>query len=606
MNPVVGPRAAWGAWAPGLAVAGVTALVFSRSVGLGFVAWDDEILLVLNPAFRGFGWEQLRWMVETTLLGHWVPITWLSFALDHALWGLRPGGYHATNVLLHAANAGLVAVLTARLLVRATAWPERVCRRGAVAAALLWGLHPLRVEAVSWVAGRRDVLSGFLFLLALAAYVEAASAQGTRRLGWLVTTTAAYGLALGSKAIVMMAPLALVALDVYPLRRLPADVRDWGARALRSVWLEKIPLVVLASLAAAGSAIAVPRGAGYVVLGTTAWLGKVAVSLATPLWKTVWPLSLSPLYELPPRIDLGAVEYWGGGLLAGGVFFIVVALRRRWPAGVTAGVWYLSFLAPVTAMAHAGPQLTADRYSYLPALSLSVLAGALVAAAARADRSGWTPAGRGAGLALIVIAVLAGLAGLSWQQQGVWRDKGTLWAHAVRVTPDCVRCHVNLGVWLAEQGQLTEAIAHYDRALELDPRRVELHTNAGLALVRLGRPGEAVTRYDRVLARYPDRAPVRVSLAAALVAADRLPEAVGRLEEAAQFGSPAGLVEYFQRLTDAQPSSPVARLGLLQAYARVGDSVRAREAHEVLARLHPALALASQAGATGSGASFRP
>jgi tetratricopeptide (TPR) repeat protein len=267
-----------------------------------------------------------------------------------------------------------------------------------------------------------------------------------------------------------------------------------------------------------------------------------------------------------------------------------------------AWIWYLAFLAPVTAMAHAGPQLTADRYSYLPALSLSVLAGALVAAAAGVDRSGRTPTGRGAGVALITIAVLAGLAALSWQQQGAWRDKGTLWAHAVRVTPDCVRCHVNLGTWLAEQGELTEAIAHYDRALELDPRRVELHANAGLALVRLGRVDEAVSRFERALARHPDRVGVRVSLVTALVAADRLPEAVERLEEAARFSSPAALVDYFRQLTDAQPGAPVPRLGLLQAYASVGDRVRAREAHEALAKLHPALALASHPGATGSGA----
>jgi tetratricopeptide (TPR) repeat protein len=174
----------------------------------------------------------------------------------------------------------------------------------------------------------------------------------------------------------------------------------------------------------------------------------------------------------------------------------------------------------------------------------------------------------------------------------------------VRVTPECVRCHVNLGAWLAEQGQLAEAIAHYDRALALDPRRVELHANAGLALARLGRPGEAVERYERVLARHPDRVAVRVSLAVALLAADRLPEAVTRLEEAARFSAPATLVDYFQRLTVAQPAAAVPRLGLFQAYVRVGDRIRAREAHEALAGLHPALA--RHAGATAASGPLRP
>ena len=344
------------------------------------------------------------------------------------------------------------------------------------------------------------------------------------------------------------------------------------------------------------------RGSGVRVLGIADWLGTLTGTLGLQISKTLLPVGLSPLYEMPPRIDLRAPRYWVAALAAAAITVAVIGLRRRWPAGLIAWMWFLAFLAPVTAMAHAGPQLTADRYSYLPALSLSVLAGALVAAATGVDRSGRVPAGRGAGVALVTVAVLAGLAGLSWQQQGAWRDKGTLWAHAVRVTPECVRCRVNLGTWLAEQGQLTEAIAHYDRALELDPRRVELHANAGLALVRLGRPGEAVSRFERVLARYPDRVGVRVSLVAALVAADRLPDAVERLEEAARFSAPATLVDYFRQLTDAQPGAPVPRLGLLQAYARVGDRVGAREAHEALARLHPALALASHAGAPSAGA----
>jgi tetratricopeptide (TPR) repeat protein len=267
-------------------------------------------------------------------------------------------------------------------------------------------------------------------------------------------------------------------------------------------------------------------------------------------------------------------------------------------------VWFLAFLAPVTAMAHAGPQLTADRYSYLPALSFSLLAGALVAAAAHADRSGRAPARVGAGVVLIV--VLAGLGGLSWRQQGAWRDRGTLWAHAVRVTPECVRCHVNLGNWLAAHGQPDAALAHYERALALDPARTELRTNIGLALVRLGRPADAIPHYEAVLASLPERIGVRVSLVTALVAVGRLPEAVARLEEAARFSPPATLVDYFQWLSETQPAVAIPRLGLFQAYARVGDHVRAREAHEALARLHPALALASDAGATGSGAPLRP
>jgi hypothetical protein len=574
----------------GLAVAVVTALVFARSVGHGFVAWDDETLLGSNPGFRGFGWTELRWMAGSTLLGHYVPVTWLSFALDHLVWGLDPRGYHLTNVLLHAANGALVCGGAARLLARATAWPGALRRLVAVAVALLWALHPLRVEAVSWVTGRRDVLSGFFFLLALTAYLTAASADGARRRRWLAASVAAYGLALGSKAVVMTAPLALVALDVQPLRRLPGDARGWGARALRGVWLEKIPLAVLAGLAAVGSAIAVPRGAGYQLLGPADWLGKLSACLATPLWKTVWPFALSPLYELPRRIHLGGPEYWGGGLLVAGVSLAALVLRRRWPVGVAAWIWYLAFLAPVSAIAHAGPQITADRYSYLPILGPLMLAGTAAGAAVQAARSGRLPGALPRGLGIAVVLLLIGLAGLTWRQQGAWRDTGRLWAHAVAATPDCVRCRVSLANWLLDHGRPEEAIAHYQRALRLDPARTELHANVGLALVRLGRPADAISHYEAVLARTPDRIGARVSLVSALVATGRLSEAVARLDEAGEFTSPGALVEYFRQLTTAQPAAAVPRLGLLQAYVRVGHDAPAREAYDALASLHPALA----------------
>jgi tetratricopeptide (TPR) repeat protein len=574
-------------------VAAATGLVFARSVGLGFVVWDDEILLVTNPAFRGFGWAHLRWMTQSALLGHWVPVTWLSFALDHALWGPHAAGYHRTNVLLHAVNAGLVFVLAARLLRRATGWPDGVCRLGAFAAALLWGVHPTRVEAVSWLTGRRDVLSGFFLLLSVLAYVRA-TAPAARRRAWLIGALVAYALALGSKAVVMVLPVALVALEWYPLGGLRKHRRDGADRGPRRAWPRLVPFAAVAALAAVASYVTQGRGSGVRVLSVADWLGTLTGTLGIQLSKAVLPIGLSPLYEMPPRIDLGAPRYWVAALVAAAITVLVVGLRRRWPAGLVAWVWFLAFLAPVTAMAHAGPQLTADRYSYLPALGLSLLAGALVAVAVRAGRSGRAGALASTGIGLTVLLVLVALGALSWRQQGVWRDRGALWAHAVSVTPECVRCQVNLGAWLAEQGQLAEAIAHYDRALELDPRRVDLHTNVGLVLARMGQPGEAAARYEKVLARYPDRVAVRVSLAVALVSAHRLPEAVTRLEEAARFSSPATLVDFFERLTITQPTAAVPHLGLLQAYARIGDRLAAREAHEALAALHPALARASQ------------
>jgi hypothetical protein len=577
-------------WSAGLAVAGVTALVFARSIGHGFVAWDDEILLGDNPAFRGFGWAQLRWMAGNVLLGHYVPITWLSFAMDHAIWGLRPLGYHLTNVALHAANAALVCRLAGRLIAAGSEWGPAACRIAGAATALLWALHPLRVEAVSWVTGRRDVLSAFFLFIALLAYLRGADASTRRRVAWLVVAVLAHALALGSKAVVMVLPVVLVALEVWPLRGLPSDPRRWADPAHRTVWARLAPFAALAIPGAVASYVGQGRGSGMVLLGAERWLDKALTSLGFHIERTLVPIGLSPLYELPRVSDLRAPRFWLLALIVVSISVAVLALWRRWPAGLIAWIWYVAFLAPVAAMAHVGPQITADRYSYLPTLGPLTLVGAGAGALVAAARAGRVRPAVVRGVGIGGVVLLAGLAALTWRQQGIWEDTGRLWTHAVAVTPGCVRCHVSLANWLSDQGQPETAIQHYEHALALDPLRVDLHINVGLALMRLGRPAAAVPHFETTLAQIPDRVAARVSLVTALVATGRLAEAVARLGEAARFATPAALLDYFQQVSTAQPTMPVPRLGLYQAYVRVGDRARAAEAYAALRALHPELA----------------
>src|SRR5262249_49731176 len=195
-------------------VALVTAAVFLPSLENGFVDLDDEYNLLENSMYRGFAPAQLRWMFTSFHLGPWQPLSWLSLAADHAFWGLDPHGYHLTNLVLHAASAALLFVLARRLLLRA-GLSDVAAEGGAALGALLWALHPLRVESVAWATERRDVLSGFSFLLALLAYT-----LPPERAGRLPAALAAAALALLAKASTMVLPVVLVALDVYPLRRL--------------------------------------------------------------------------------------------------------------------------------------------------------------------------------------------------------------------------------------------------------------------------------------------------------------------------------------------------------------------------------------------------
>ncbi len=211
-------------------------LTFLPALGADFVNWDDDLNFLTNRDFRGLGWSNLRWMATTTHQGHWIPLTWLTLGVNYALGGMNPWGYHLGNLLFHAASAVLFYFAARRLL--ATAGPaagEPALSVGAAFAALLFAVHPLRVESVVWVTERRDVLSVFFFLLATLGYLHAVERGRDGRLApaWHGLSVAAFVCALMSKSSTLMLPAALLLLDVYPLRRVN---RDW-----RRLIVEKLP-----------------------------------------------------------------------------------------------------------------------------------------------------------------------------------------------------------------------------------------------------------------------------------------------------------------------------------------------------------------------------
>src|SRR2546425_523337 len=226
-------------------------------------------------------------------MGHYIPLTWLTFGLDYVQWGMNPTGYHLTSLLLYAANAAVLYLVSLRLLARATTLAGLPLRLGAVAATLFFALHPLRAESVAWVTERRDVLSGLFFLLTILAYLRMRDASGPRRYWLLAASAGAYVLALASKGSVMVLPAMLLLLDIYPLRQLS-----------RRTLVEKIPFVVLGIAGAAAAYWAQNANAFITPLQRyplTARIGMTCYSLWFYLSKTVLPTGLGPLYELPAR-----------------------------------------------------------------------------------------------------------------------------------------------------------------------------------------------------------------------------------------------------------------------------------------------------------------
>src|SRR5437870_1038242 len=215
-------------WLVPVLIALVTFTAFLPTLHNQFVNWDDSKNFLDNPHYRGLAWTHLRWM-WTTHLGHYIPLTWMTLGVDYLLWGLNPFGYHLTSLLLHAANAVVFFFVVHRILTLALPSPsERGHALAAAAgfAALVFAIHPLRVESVAWVTERRDVLSGLFYLSAILMYLRACE-RGARGRGWYWLSVAVFVGALLSKSMVVNLPIVLLILDVYPLRRLGGFVGWW-------------------------------------------------------------------------------------------------------------------------------------------------------------------------------------------------------------------------------------------------------------------------------------------------------------------------------------------------------------------------------------------
>jgi tetratricopeptide (TPR) repeat protein len=531
-----------------IGVAVTSFVVFAPSLPNQFVDWDDLENFTVNPSYRGLGWSHLKWMWTTTLLGHYVPLTWMTLGADYLVWGMNPAGYHLTNVVLHCANVALLYVVALRLLgaaMPAIAGPPLSWRLGAAFAALVFGVHPLRVESVTWITERRDVLSGFFYLLAIFAYLrDAAAAPGRsiRRRAWYWIALGSFALALLAKAIVVTLPIVLVVLDVYPLRRL-GGARGWWNAETRRRWVEKLPFLLGSAVVVPIALVAARTGANLVPIAGFGVVDRVAISvygLAFYAWKTVAPLHLSPFYALRTPLVLLSAPYVVSGLAVAGVTAAAIALRRRWPAMGAAWLVYVVTLLPVSGLFQNGPQITADRYSYLPSLPCAVLAGAGAIAGWNVWRERRVRALALAvpGAAALVVIVLAAL---TWLQVGVWRDAERLWSHALVLGPSSM-AHSHLANVRRQQARWAEANEHYRLATLMRPDAAHIRVNWGIALAQQGKLGEAIDRYREALRISPRSADAHYRWGNALFASGALEEAIGHYREAVRIDPDAAEV----------------------------------------------------------------
>jgi tetratricopeptide (TPR) repeat protein len=492
-----------------LALAVATLAVYAPVVRHGFVDYDDAEYVFRNPRVRaGLSSEGIAWAFTSVEAANWHPLTWLSHMLDCELFGLRPAGHHATNLVLHTLNVVLLFLTLARLT--GGLWPS-------AAVAALFALHPLNVESVAWVAERKNLLSTLFWILAVAAHGWYARRPGPARYMAIVTATA---LALMSKPMAVTLPFALLLLDFWPLGRMRRGT-------IGRLVVEKLPLLALAAVTSAITFEAHLTGGSVVAVEAIppgARAANAIVSYAAYVGKIVWPARLGVFYpHRESSLPMAQVVATGAAL----VLVTAAALRaaRRAPYLAVGWLWYLGTLLPVIGIVQVGTQAMADRYAYVPAIGLFVALS--WGAAALAPRR---PLSRA--LAVAAAAALVALAVRTSQQVRVWRNSLSLFASTIAAVPDSWVAHYNLGNALMTSGRTAEAEAQFRETVRLQPSFARGHNNLGDALDALGRHEQAIAPYREAIRVNPDLAEAHNNLGTSLAALGRLEEAEASLREA--------------------------------------------------------------------------
>ncbi|MBI5232729.1 MAG: tetratricopeptide repeat protein [Deltaproteobacteria bacterium] len=513
---------------PALLAALLTFLAYLPSLQNGFVNWDDGLYVVENLNIRHLDLEFLKWAFTNTYLSNWHPLTLISYALDYRIGGLNPFIYHLENIVFHALNTFLVSVLTVRLLdlialeERKDAEPGQgvsntLAFTAPLVAALLFGLHPLHVESVTWVSERKDVLSVFFFLLSVLAYLRYSTGPAAKKVSYYLASLFFFILALLCKPMVMTLPVVLLMLDYYPLGRI-SGLRH-RLRDLKRELMEKVPFAALSAASALISVWAQEKGGSLASSDSIPFLMRAVMavrSYAFYLYKTFLPVNLAPFYPYPEKVTLFDIQYAGSFALLIAITLACLFAARRYRFLIVAWVYYLVTLVPVIGLIQVGSQSSADRYMYLPSLGLFILAGILTGHLLQSLRSRPSGAGKAAslkkpGFALVTalaVTVILTLSFLTVRQERVWKDPITFWTYETKVYPMEYTAYYYRGLYYKQLNEEENAIADYRKAISLNPQPAGIYNAIGILYGDSGRYGDAIEAFNNALKMNPgfDRA----------------------------------------------------------------------------------------------------
>ncbi|MFH0945291.1 MAG: hypothetical protein V2A76_08855 [Planctomycetota bacterium] len=464
-----------------LAIGLCTYLTFAGALENEFISLDTADYVVRNEHIRSFSAENVRWMFLEAHSSNWHPLTWMSHALDYSWYGLAPRGHHLTSVLIHALNAALACLLFLLIGLRIPSLRNRALL-GAGISALLYAVHPQRVESVAWVAERKDVLCQLFSLVTLIFYLLAAD-KGRQRWTWLSASLLAFALALLSKPMAVTLPVVMLILDVYPLGRIevtPALRLRTGFRPVIPILAEKLPFFLLTAASILLAIWAQGSEGSIVSLAAIDFGTRVSNALvALPFYfsKMLAPVNLSFFYEVPP---IEALRGWAGALIAAAVLLgvSVHAIRafgkgsRHW---LVALLYLLVAISPVIGIIFVGRAGAADRYTYMPTMPYFAVIGFWIAGGLVGGSGGRRTLLR-AGAAGATLLLAATLSYLSFDRVKDWRSDFTIWKAAVEANPNSYESLIHLGLARKKNGDIAGSIRDFERALLLESPEKQLAT----------------------------------------------------------------------------------------------------------------------------------
>ena len=514
-------------------LAAVTIFAYRPAWHGGFL-WDDDAYVINNELLTApDGWQRVWFSLDSP--SQYFPLTYSTFRIEHALWGLNTIGYHWVNLLLHVANAFLVWAVLARLRVPCS-W----------LAAAIFALHPVQVESVAWITERKNVLMGFFFLLTLLAWIAFVDERSRRPWIFYCLALICYVLALSAKATACTLPAALFL--ILWLQKKPITMRRL---------MQIVPFVVL-GIGMGLLAVWWERYHQGTNRGVFIFLSPIERILVASraVWfylsKIFWPSNLTFIY---PRWNISPADLfdyiWLLACIAACV--AIYFLRRYFGRSIeVAAAFFVTTLSPVLGFIMLFTfryTFVADHYQYLACIGPIALASAGIASLS--DKF----AKFRAVIVSAALLVVASLGTLTWRQAATYRDIETLWRTTLARNPECWMAHTNLGLVLFQKGQIDDAIAHYRSALQMQPDWWDAEYNLGTALLAKGQVDEAILHCEKAVSMRPTDPDAQVSLGNLLLQKGRIDDAIA----------------HYQKAITVRPDHFLARYGLGHALLEKGE-----------------------------------